>query len=195
MLTPILHLDTDLFLIINQDMSNIFFDWIMPYMRNPYTWAPLYLFILVFSIKTYKKKGVIMMLFFLLSFGAADFISASVIKPFFKRIRPCNELTLQGEMISRVRCGSGYSFPSSHASNHFSMALFLIIVYRKQWKPILILALLWAAIISFAQIYVGVHYPIDVLFGALLGSSIGYLIAKIYIAAQAKLDKTQIPLS
>ncbi|WP_370450998.1 phosphatase PAP2 family protein [Olivibacter sp. XZL3] len=176
--------DTDLFLMINQDMANIVFDWLMPHLRNPYTWAPLYLFILVFSIRTYKKRGVIMMVFLLLSFGAADFLSASVIKPAVKRIRPCNELTLQGEMVSRVRCGSGYSFPSSHASNHFAMALFLILVYRKRWNAILWFALFWAFAIGFAQIYVGVHYPVDVLAGAVFGSLIGYSLARLFLYIQ-----------
>lgn len=184
MLTPLLHFDSDLFLTINQDMANAFFDWLMPHLRNPYTWAPLYLFILIFSIKTYKKRGVIMMIFLLSTFGAADFISASVIKPLVKRVRPCNELTLQGEMVSRIRCGSGYSFPSSHASNHFAIALFLIMVYRSRWKSITWIAITWAFAICFAQIYVGVHYPFDILCGALLGSLIGYALARLFFIVQ-----------
>lgn len=184
MLTPIIQFDIDLFLIINQDMANIVFDWLMPYLRNPYTWTPLYLFILIFSIRTYRKRGIIMMLFLVFSFGLADFLSASVIKPAVKRIRPCNELTLQGEMLSRVRCGSGYSFPSSHASNHFAMALFLLMVYRRRWKPIVWLALLWAFSISFAQVYVGVHYPLDVTAGAIFGSLIGYFLARLFLYIQ-----------
>lgn len=187
MLGPIIHFDTDLFLIINQDMANTFFDWLMPHLRNPFTWAPLYLFILIFSIRTYKKRGIIMMLFLVMAFGAADFSSASIIKPIVKRVRPCNELALKGEMISRIRCGSGYSFPSSHASNHFAIALFLLLVYRQKWKSVTWLALTWASLISFAQIYVGVHYPLDVLAGALLGSLIGYALAKLFLRLQPEL--------
>ncbi|HWV73209.1 MAG TPA: phosphatase PAP2 family protein [Pseudosphingobacterium sp.] len=190
MLTSILHFDTDLFLLINQDMANTFFDWLMPHLRNPYTWAPLYLFIIIFSIRMYKKRGVIMILFLLLTFGAADFISASVIKPIVKRVRPCNEITLQGEVANRIRCGSGYSFPSSHASNHFAMALFLIMVYKNRWKHIVWLGLLWAFAISFAQIYVGVHYPLDVLGGALFGSLIGYLLASVFLRIQPENEKS-----
>ncbi|QNL49517.1 phosphatase PAP2 family protein [Olivibacter sp. SDN3] len=184
MLTSILQFDTDLFLMINQDMTNVVFDWLMPQLRNPYTWAPLYLFILIFSIKTYKRRGVIMMLFLVLSFGVADFVSASVIKPNLKRVRPCNEITLQGETISRIRCGSGFSFPSSHASNHFAMAIFLIMMFKNRWHSILWIGLLWAFSISFAQIYVGVHYPLDVLGGALLGALIGYAMASIFWRVQ-----------
>ncbi|MFC6101818.1 phosphatase PAP2 family protein [Olivibacter domesticus] len=190
MLTSILHFDTDLFLLINQDMANTFFDWLMPHLRNPFTWAPLYLFIIIFSIRMYKKRGVIMILFLLATFGAADFLSASVIKPIVKRVRPCNEITLQGEVMNRIRCGSGYSFPSSHASNHFAMALFLIMVYKKRWKHIVWLGFLWAFSISFAQIYVGVHYPLDVLGGALFGSLIGYLFASVFLRIQPENEKS-----
>jgi len=192
MLGPVLHFDTDLFLIINQDMANTVFDWLMPHLRNPFTWAPLYLFILIFSIRAYGKRGIIMMAFLVMTFGAADFLSASVIKPMAKRVRPCNELTLQGEMVNRIRCGSGYSFPSSHASNHFAIALFLILVYRNKWKSITWFALIWAFLVSFAQIYVGVHYPLDVLAGALLGSIIGYTLAKLFLYLQPEINKQTI---
>ncbi|SEK99378.1 undecaprenyl-diphosphatase [Olivibacter domesticus] len=171
-------------------MANTFFDWLMPHLRNPFTWAPLYLFIIIFSIRMYKKRGVIMILFLLATFGAADFLSASVIKPIVKRVRPCNEITLQGEVMNRIRCGSGYSFPSSHASNHFAMALFLIMVYKKRWKHIVWLGFLWAFSISFAQIYVGVHYPLDVLGGALFGSLIGYLFASVFLRIQPENEKS-----
>jgi len=192
MLESILYFDAALFHVINQDMGNSFFDWFMPILRNPYTWAPLYLFILIFSIKSYKKRGIIMMVFLFMTFGASDFISASLVKPVVKRVRPCNELTLQGNMNNRIRCGSGYSFPSSHASNHFAMAMFLIMVYRSRWKHVVWLALLWAFAISFAQIYVGVHYPFDVLCGALLGSLIGYVLGKLFLKIQP--EKVQLSI-
>jgi len=79
-----------------------------------------------------------------------------------------------------VPCGSGYSFPSAHATNHFAIALFLIFVFHDKWKPILPIALIWAFIISFSQIYVGVHYPIDTMAGAILRSSIGIATSFIY---------------
>jgi len=116
----------------------------------------------------------------LATFALGDFIASRLIKPFVGRIRPCNEMTLVDEIIHRVPCGSGYSFPSSHATNHFAIAIFLICLFYHKWKPILPLGLGWAFIISFAQVYVGVHYPIDTFVGAILGTCIGFFTFYIY---------------
>jgi undecaprenyl-diphosphatase len=184
MLEQLIHYDQELFLLINQVFSNPFFDWLMPILRNPYTWAPLYLFLIIFLIRNYKKKGIVMLVFFIMTFGIADSTSSSLIKPEVMRIRPCNDVLFKDQVKLRVRCGSGYSFPSSHATNHFALGMFLLVIFRKRWKPIIWLSLGWAASISFAQIYVGVHYPIDILMGALLGSIIGILTASIFLYFQ-----------
>src|SRR5690606_8328630 len=172
--------DQEAFLAINQGLSNVFFDWLMPVLRNPYTWAPLYLFIIVFCIRNYRNKGILIVLFILITFGIADALSSSVIKKSVKRIRPCNDIEFKEEVAVRVRCGSGYSFTSSHATNHFAISTVLIMVFYRRWKPILWLALLWATLVSIAQVYVGVHYPLDIIGGALLGSAIGYLTGLVF---------------
>lgn len=148
---------------------------VMPWLRNPKFWIPLYAFILIFSILRYRKQGAIVVLLLIATVGVADFTSATLIKYQVKRLRPCREPALSGTVISRVDCGTGYSFPSTHATDHFAMALFLIWVYCKKWRWIWFWALLWAALISFAQVYVGVHYPIDVTAGALYGALIGIM--------------------
>ena len=184
MLEQLIHYDQELFLLVNQVLSNSFFDWLMPILRNPYTWAPLYLFLIIFLIRNYKKKGIVMLVFFIMTFGIADSTSSSLIKPEVMRVRPCNDVIFKDQVKLRVRCGSGYSFPSSHATNHFALGMFLLVIFRKRWKPIIWLSLGWAASISFAQIYVGVHYPIDILMGALLGSIIGIFTATIFLYFQ-----------
>ncbi|GGC48887.1 hypothetical protein GCM10011386_46400 [Parapedobacter defluvii] len=180
MIDQLVSLDQEAFLAINQGLSNAFFDWLMPVLRNPYTWAPLYLFIIVFCIKNYRKKGMLIIFFILITFGIADAVSSSVIKKTVKRVRPCNDIEFKEEVAVRVRCGSGYSFTSSHATNHFAISTVLIMIFYRRWKHILWLALLWAATISIAQVYVGVHYPFDILGGALLGSVIGYLTGLVF---------------
>lgn len=180
MLDQLISFDQEAFLAINQGLSNAFFDWLMPILRNPYTWAPLYLFIIIFCIKNYRKKGALIILFILITFGIADSLSSSVIKKSVKRIRPCNDIEFKEEVNVRVRCGSGYSFTSSHATNHFAMAVVIITIFYRRWKHILWLGLLWAGAIGFAQIYVGVHYPFDIVCGALLGTLIGYLVGLIF---------------
>ncbi|WP_353131027.1 phosphatase PAP2 family protein [Parapedobacter pyrenivorans] len=173
MIDQLIALDQEAFLAINQGLSNVFFDWLMPILRNPFTWAPLYLFIVIFCIKNYKKTGVLIVLFILITFGIADQLSSSVIKKSVKRVRPCNDIEFKEEINLRVRCSGGYSFTSSHATNHFAMAMVMIMIFYKRWKHILWLGLLWAALVSIAQVYVGVHYPLDIIAGALLGSLIG----------------------
>lgn len=180
MLEALHQFDVELFLKVNRDMGNPVFDWLLPLMRNRYFWVPLYLFIIIFCVKEYKKRGwyIIGMLAFTVAMG--DLIASRVIKPLAGRIRPCNDIDLVGELVRRVPCGSGYSFPSAHATNHFAMAVFLIFVFYDKWRPILPIGLAWAFIISFSQIYVGVHYPIDTMVGALLGSLIGFSTSIIY---------------
>lgn len=180
MITELQQFDTELFLRIHRGLSNGFFDWLMPLVRNRFFWSPLYLFIVVFCIKNYKKQGYYMIGMILVTFAMGDLIASRIIKPTIARIRPCNAINLADQIIHRVPCGSGYSFPSSHATNHFAIAIFLICLFYNKWKPILPLGLSWALLISFAQIYVGVHYPIDTFAGALLGICIGFFTFFIY---------------
>ncbi|RZK77171.1 MAG: phosphatase PAP2 family protein [Pedobacter sp.] len=178
--------DVDLFLMIHRGLSNPFFDWLLPLVRNRYFWSPVYLFIIIFCVKEYKKKGWLIIGMLLLTFGVADFMSSKIIKYQVGRIRPCNELTLTNDIIHRVPCGSGYSFPSAHATNHFAIATFLIFLFYDRWRGILPLALGWAFLISFSQVYVGVHYPLDVLCGAILGTIISLCTFKLFTKLQTK---------
>ena len=165
----LIQIDQHLFSIINQGLSNPFFDWLMPLLRNRFFWAPVYMFLAVFFVRNYGKQGWMLLLFFAITFGVTDYLTSSVIKPAVQRLRPCNDPAMKPGIKLLVACGSGYSFPSTHAANHFALALFLINMFYRRWKPILPLALLWAGSIAFAQVYVGVHYPFDVTFGALIG--------------------------
>ena len=155
-------------------------DAIIPYARNQWTWAPLYLFLLIFMPSNFRRNGWIWCLFFLLTFALADFTSASLIKPYFQRVRPCNNVYLTGLVKAIVPCGSGYSFPSSHAANHFGLGVFAAITLQGRIKGIWLIALGWAFLVAYAQVYVGVHYPMDVLCGGILGSAMGVLTGKVF---------------
>lgn len=178
--------DVDWFLKIHRGLSNGFFDWLMPLVRNRFIWIPLYLFIVVFSMVKYKKVGYYIIGVLLFTFAIGDLTASRLIKPLVERVRPCNEPKLAAYIIHRVPCGSGQSFPSAHATNHFAIATVLIGIFYSRWKAILPLGIFWAAMISFAQIYVGVHYPMDVICGTLLGISIGLLCTKIFKTLQPK---------
>jgi len=180
MFDQLIHFDQHLFHIINHDWGNPFFDAVMPWLRLPTFWIPLYLFIIVFCLWKYKKQGIVIILFIVATFGVSDFTSASLIKPYVHRLRPCRDPVVSKTDVERIECGSGYSFPSSHATNHFAMAIFMAIVFSKRWSRVWLWAILWAGSISFAQVYVGVHFPIDVTCGALYGSFVGWLMSRLF---------------
>src|SRR6202012_4840359 len=115
-----------------------------------------------------------------LTFGIADYGSATLFKSFVQRVRPCNDPAMAQTIISRVPCGTGYSFPSTHASNHFALAFCFSLIFYRRWKWVWLWAILWAASVCFAQVYVGVHYPLDILGGAFYGVLVGWLVSLLF---------------
>lgn len=180
MLATLLELDTALFELINHSFHNTFLDLILPYWREKTTWIPLYLFIITFLIWKYRKQSILLIFMLIATVGFADTMSSKVIKKQVQRLRPCNNPNLKADVKLLVDCGSGYSFTSSHATNHFALAVFLVLLF--EGIPILfsILLLLWAASIAFGQVYVGVHYPLDIVCGSLLGTCIAFLGFQVY---------------
>ncbi len=164
-------LDERGFYAINNGLSNPILDIIMPLLRNKNNWIPLYIFIVFYLIKTYKASGLVLIAAILIVFGISDYTSSKIVKPAFARIRPCNDPKMTHVNLL-IDCGSGKSFTSSHATNHFAIAVFMILFFYKRFHWILPTGLIWAASISIAQVYVGVHYPFDILGGALLGTII-----------------------
>lgn len=179
MFRSLVDFDKYLFGIVNQKASNPFFDSIMPFIRQPLFWLPLYLFIILFAIYNFPKKAAVWIGWLILTVAITDYVSSHIFKPLFGRLRPCNNPELSDSIRLLVdHCGQNGSFTSSHATNHFGIAVFIFMSLDKVWGKFNYLFILWAAIISFAQVYVGVHFPIDVIGGAFLGSGIGYLTAK-----------------
>jgi undecaprenyl-diphosphatase len=176
----LLKLDHIIWVKLNNEWHFRLLDEIMPIMRNQYTWAPVYAFLLFFSIWKFGKKGLFWSLAYFISFALCDYISAGIIKEAVMRLRPCNDPINSLHMRLLVECGSGYSFPSSHATNHFGMSFFLYFTLGSFYKWIKPIVILWAFLVAYAQVYVGVHYPLDVCTGAILGSIIGYFMAKIF---------------
>ncbi|MFT4760678.1 MAG: membrane-associated phospholipid phosphatase [Paraglaciecola sp.] len=169
----ILQWDEQLFQLINGSWQTPLLDSVMPLWRNKYFWIPLYVFIASFFLLNFKKQGAFLILAIGLTVGTADFVSSSIIKKSVQRLRPCNTEILRNDINLLVRCGSGYSFPSSHAANHFAMAVMLFFTLGKVLKRTRIPLLIWAGSIAFGQVYVGVHYPLDAFMGSLLGILIG----------------------
>ncbi len=172
--------DQRLFMQINTDQSNVFFDSILPFIRNAYFWAPLYLFLLVFIPMNYKR-GLWWCLIFLCTVSLCDMTSTNLFKEIFHRLRPCADPDFfQNVRLVVDRCGGNYSFTSNHAANHFGMATFIFVTLRPVFKKWVWFAFLWAALIGYAQIYVGVHYPFDIVGGAAVGFTFGSLLGNFF---------------
>lgn len=169
--------DTDqyLFHLINIGLSTDALDSILPWLRNDKFWIPLYVFLLSFLLFNFGRKSYWLILFVILTASAADIISSRVVKPLVKRERPCRSEYVD-EVRLLVHCGSGYSFTSSHATNHFAVAAFLSMTLGQFFRKLPMFLYSWAAIIALSQVYVGVHFPLDVMGGAVLG----LIIAKVF---------------
>lgn len=173
--------DTYLFLRINTVWTNSFVDSIAPWWREANTWIPLYLFLLIFSLQNFKKKAIPWVLFIVITLVLTDQISSSFVKNWIARPRPCRDPFLMNQVrLLLNNCSGGYSFTSSHATNHFGFATFLLLTLKPVMKKWVWIFFVWAATVSYAQVYVGVHYPLDVLCGGLMGCGIGYVTGGIY---------------
>jgi membrane-associated phospholipid phosphatase len=163
-------LDKRLFVKLNSDWTNPVFDFLLPYFRDSVFWAPLYLFILVFIALNYGKKGFWWSIFFLCTVAVADMVSSKGFKDTFQRLRPCQDPFFMDQVRLLLKhCSTAYSFTSSHAANHFGMATYVSLTLYPTFKRWIYLFYLWAFFISYAQVYVGVHYPLDVLGGGGVG--------------------------
>lgn len=182
MLDGLRNWDLRAFYFVNLHLQNSFFDLIMPYARNPACWIPLYIILLFFVIKIYRKQSWKIIVIAALNVLITDQLSSSVIKPLVHRLRPCNNPLVSVHIHQLVTCGSGFSFVSSHACNHFGLALLFIFIFKRYINWVMPAALLWASLVSFAQVYVGLHYPMDVICGGMIGATIGFINGKILLA-------------
>ena len=185
LLHEIIRYDKELFKVLNGQWTNSFFDAVFPYLRNGNFWMPLYLFLFVFVLINFKHKGWWWILLGVVTVACSDSLNSLVIrewlKEWFFRVRPCDDPS----MVGRVRfianyCPQSSGFMSSHAANHFAMAMFIFITLKNYAGKWIRLFFLWAFLIAYAQIYVGVHFPLDVICGGLFGTAIGYGWAKFF---------------
>jgi membrane-associated phospholipid phosphatase len=168
-------IDTELFLRVNNGMQNALLDAVCPWLREPKFWIPLYVLLLYLCVKQFGVKTIWVLLSVALLVLISDQFSANLVKNIFQRLRPCNQPALKAQVHLLVHCGSGYSFMSAHASNHFAIAVFLGLLLKQNYKYLIFALVVWAFSIAFSQVYVGVHYPFDVTCGAIAGSLWGYL--------------------
>ena len=180
------HIDKILFVLISHDTDHSFLDKVMPIMRDPITWLPLYVFMLCYAIRKRRTQAWAFILLSILTVAITDSLTSQVLKPLFGRLRPCYDPELSSVIRGLVDCGGLYSMPSSHAANHFGLAAFWYFSIKemsgKKWSWLW----LWAATICYAQIYVGKHFPFDILAGSLTGFLTGLGMSRLFVLWESR---------
>lgn len=173
MIDTLQNLDTQIYLLFN-GLHTPFFDSFMMIFTGKYIWAPMYAVILYVIFRSYRPaEAAVYTIGIIIAIFLADQICATLIRPVVARLRPSNvdnPLSALAHLVDGYRGGS-YGFPSCHAANSFALAVFLACLIRRRLFAAFILG--WAALNSYSRLYLGVHYPGDLMVGAIIGSTIG----------------------
>ncbi|WP_339786946.1 MAG: phosphatase PAP2 family protein [Imperialibacter sp.] len=170
----LIELDQQFFLWLNSHHAS-WLDGPMLLITGRNTWIPLYLALIAWLIYQQKKEAAWSILAIVLTIVIADQLTSGLMKPFFERLRPCHDPAIASLVHLVDGCGGKFGFASSHAANTFALATFVSLLHtgKAYWHFVWYA---WAAIVTYSRIYVGVHYPGDVLVGALVGIAAAYII-------------------
>ena len=182
-------LDSQFFLFLN----GLHADWLDPIMiaiTQMWVWLPLYALWIFLAIKHYGKRSWWIFLAVGLVVLCSDQLSAHVCKPLFQRLRPCFNSDLEEFIyLPKGMAGGRFGFVSSHAANTFSIATFLTAALRKKSRWVGFTLFAWALISSYSRIYIGFHYPGDIIAGAILGILVGLIIRKLFVVFSKKIEE------
>ena len=175
MINTIVEIDKNLMVFLNKTLSNPIFDILMPIITNQ-KFLTIIGVILILYLGFYSgKRGKITLIVLIFAAGISDAVCAQIIKPWVGRIRPSHEFIEYINLL--VSKGGKWSFPSNHAANSFAFATVLSYFYDKNKTMIFSIA----SVIAFSRVYVGVHYPLDIIFGSLLGYTVSWIILSVWV--------------
>lgn len=170
-------IDKSLFLFLNSFHTSITDSFFLTY-TNSKSWIPVIVFMVFLLFKKNNwKQALIYFVIIGAGVGISDFVASGIMKPYFARLRPCHEFL--EEMILVGKCGGMYGFASSHAANSFALFTGFSLAFKDN-KKVFWFLLAWAILMGYSRIYVGVHYPGDVIVGALIGIVFPRLLFKLY---------------
>lgn len=187
MLETLLEQDKELFLYLN-GLGTPAWDFFWQYISNKLAAIPIYICLLLLAYQQFGlKKTVLLVLSVVLLITVTDQLS-NFFKYGLARLRPCHDPELMDVMrLVKSRCGGRFGYFSAHAANSFAVAVFFFHILKIESKTLGALWLIWAGLVAYSRIYIGVHFPLDVVSGALLGSFFGWLFLKLFIFAAHKL--------
>ncbi len=179
----LLHIDKETFLFLN-NLGTPAWDGIWLAITDKWTSIPLYLLLLLLSARLLGlKKTLVLLVAVALTITACDQL-ANFFKLGVGRLRPCHDPELSGlYRLVKASCGGKFGYFSAHAANSFAVAVFFSHLLRKSYSWLPWVLVLWAGIVSYSRIYIGVHFPLDVVSGALVGTFMGWLFFRLYIFA------------
>ena len=179
--------DRSLFLLLNNLGSSPFDQlWIM--ISATWIWVPLYVIFLYLLFKNFQVRNLIFILIFIaLGVTFSDQL-AGIFKTGVSRFRPCHDATLTG-LMRAVKCGGQFGFYSSHAANTFFIATFMSMLLYKKYRFLPYILFIWASIVSYSRIYLGVHFPLDILMGSAMGFLLGGLFSTFALKVIHKQNK------
>jgi len=183
-------LDQSFFLFLNE-LHSVFWDKVMFLFSSREIWIPFYALIIYMIVKTYKKNSIYILILIGLSIAVSDQFSG-LIKNSVERLRPSNDPTISNlvHIVNEYRGGT-FGFFSSHASNSFTIAVIASLLFKKRMFTITMF--IWAILISYTRIYLGLHYPGDILTGWIWGALIGYGFYRLMIFLQQRYFKSTLP--
>lgn len=184
-------LDRDLLIFLNS-LHAPWLDPIMFWTTKTFFWLPLYLFLFYLIVRNYKKQSWIPVIGIALTILLADQITSGFMKPFFERLRPSREPALEGLLhhVNNYR-GGMYGFSSGHAANTLGTATFFFLLFRNKYRWIIYL-FVWATLMTYTRIYLGVHYPGDILVGGTIGILCGWTGFKVQGILENRFAKNKI---
>ena len=184
MIEEILNLDSELFIYLNSLGVPVFDNfWIF----LSYKIANIFFYSILLFFYFYNKRlklkftELVYLLILIAIMITITDQTANLFKDSFQRLRPCyNEMIKDSLRLVKDSCGGKYGFFSAHASNSFTLAVFFGLLYKKKFRHLIYISLFYASLISYSRIYLGVHFPLDIIFGATFGIIVGFVTFKFY---------------
>ncbi|MCK0190731.1 phosphatase PAP2 family protein [Arenibacter sp. F20364] len=189
MLEQLIQYDKELFLFLN-NLGTARWDGFWLFMTNKWSSIPLYVFL---AFLTYKAFGLKRLLLTLVAIAVLILVTdqlANFFKYGVQRLRPCHDPELNGLMrLVKSSCGGKFGYFSAHAANSFAVAIFFTTLLRTNYKYLGAFLMVWASVVAYSRIYIGVHFPLDVLTGMIIGTFLGGLFLQLFLKAVAKYDR------